>query len=215
MARALLRPGTGGAGMVFQLHPQGYKVEAGHVVKLELLPADAPYSRPSNSQGPIDVQNLELRLPVVEQPGSGGGVVQDPAPEILPPGYTPAIDFRGPRATSTAGPTAAGIAGLAKGGIRATRKALLLRLRCAGAGACSGSLSVSAGRKTLAGGGYSLAAGATQPLRLPLTKAGRKFVARKRKNGTAKKAFRAKLAFADAGRGAPFELKRPVRLKRP
>jgi predicted acyl esterase len=63
VARGLLRPGNGGR-VVFQLHPQGYRFAGGDTVKLELLPADPPYSRPSNLQGPITVSNLELRLPV-------------------------------------------------------------------------------------------------------------------------------------------------------
>jgi hypothetical protein len=80
VARGLLRPGNGGADVVFQLHPQGYRFAGGDTVKLELLPADAPYSRPSNLQTPITVSNLELRLPVREQPGALGGLVQTPAP---------------------------------------------------------------------------------------------------------------------------------------
>lgn len=63
VARGLLRPGGGGR-VVFQLHPQGYRFAGGDTVKLELLPADPPYSRPSNLQGPITVSNLQLRLPV-------------------------------------------------------------------------------------------------------------------------------------------------------
>jgi predicted acyl esterase len=94
VARALLRPGSGGKGVVFQLHPQAYRFAPGEVVKLELLPSDAPYSRPSNLQAPITVSNLELRLPVREQPGSLGGLVQSPAPKILPPGYELAADYR-------------------------------------------------------------------------------------------------------------------------
>lgn len=87
VARGLLRPGSGGAGVVFQLHPQGYRFAPGDVVKLELLPSDAPYARPSNLQAPITISNLELRLPVREQPGSLGGLVQAPAPKVVPPGY--------------------------------------------------------------------------------------------------------------------------------
>jgi len=64
VARGLLRPGKGGKGVVFQLHPQGYRFAAGDTVKLELLPSDAPYARPSNLQAPITVSNLQLRLPV-------------------------------------------------------------------------------------------------------------------------------------------------------
>lgn len=92
VARGLLRPGAGGS-VVFQLHPQAYRFAGGDVVKLELLPSDAPYSRPSNLQAPIAVSNLELRLPVREQPGSLGGVVQSPAPKVLPPGYSLAAGY--------------------------------------------------------------------------------------------------------------------------
>jgi Acetyl xylan esterase (AXE1) len=87
VARGLLRPGKGGTAFVFQLHPQAYRFAPGHVPKLELLPSDAPYARASNTQSPITVSNLELRLPVLEQPGSLGGVVLPPAPKVLPPGY--------------------------------------------------------------------------------------------------------------------------------
>ncbi|HEX6455070.1 MAG TPA: CocE/NonD family hydrolase C-terminal non-catalytic domain-containing protein, partial [Solirubrobacterales bacterium] len=63
VARGLLRPGSGGHA-VFQLHPQAYRFAGGDLVKLELLPADPPYARPSNLQGPITVSSLQLRLPV-------------------------------------------------------------------------------------------------------------------------------------------------------
>jgi len=79
VARGLLRPRSG-SGVVFQLHPQGYRYAGGHTVKLELLPSDAPYARPSNLQTPIVVSNLELRLPVREQPGAVAGLVKTPAP---------------------------------------------------------------------------------------------------------------------------------------
>ncbi len=78
VARGLLRPRSGN-GVVFQLHPQGYRFLGGHTVKLELLPSDAPYARPSNLQTPITVSKLELRLPVREQPGALGGLVKTPA----------------------------------------------------------------------------------------------------------------------------------------
>ena len=211
VARGLLRPGAGGTGFVFQLHPQAYKFEAGHIAKLELLPSDPPYSRPPNTQGPITISNLELRLPVREQPG---GVVQTPSPPVIPPGYEPAIDYR--KAAAPAGPAAkapSGVVGLAKGGIRATRKFLILRLRCAGP-PCSGTLSASRGKRMLAKGAYAIPGDQTQRVRLPLTKAGRKFVAAKKRSHSKKKTFPAKLSFADAGRPALFELKRPVHLKR-
>jgi hypothetical protein len=97
VARGLLRPGTGGTGMVFQLHPQAYRFAAGHVAKLELLPSDVPYARASSAQTPIEVSNLELRLPVLEHPGELEGLVQAPAPKVVPPGYELAIDYRAPK----------------------------------------------------------------------------------------------------------------------
>ena len=62
----------------------------GHIAKLELLPADQPYGRNSNGQAPITVSNLELRLPVLESPD--GGLIQQPAPKVVPAGYELAAD---------------------------------------------------------------------------------------------------------------------------
>ncbi|UJA21225.1 hypothetical protein HJD18_14045 [Thermoleophilia bacterium SCSIO 60948] len=95
VARGVFRPETTSgtpSRQVFQLHPNGYSFEPGHVAKLELLPSDAPYVRVSNGQTPITVSNLDLRLPVVDRPGSGG--VTEPAEKVLPPGYELAEDFR-------------------------------------------------------------------------------------------------------------------------
>ena len=78
---------------VFQLHPNGWKFDTGHIAKLELLPADQPYGRNSNGQLPVTVSNLELRLPVLEQPGAQGGLVADPAPKVVPPGYQLSGDY--------------------------------------------------------------------------------------------------------------------------
>ena len=102
--RGLWRPASGGpTKQVFQLHPNGYNFAEGHVPKLELLAADgsaAPdpsglsnYGRPSNNQQPVTVSNLELRLPVVEKPGSLGGLVKAPAKKFVPDGYQLAADF--------------------------------------------------------------------------------------------------------------------------
>jgi predicted acyl esterase len=95
VARGLWRPKSGGGPtrQVFQLHPNGWKFEQGHVAKLELLPADVPYSRPTNVQLPVTVSNAELRLPVVEEPGAAGGAVLEPAPKVVPDGYELAADF--------------------------------------------------------------------------------------------------------------------------
>jgi hypothetical protein len=91
VARGLYRP-TAEAKQVFQLHPNGWKFAKDHVAKLQLLPSDAPYGRTSNGQAPVTVSDLELRLPVLEQPGTGP--VRSPAAKVLPPGYKLAVDFR-------------------------------------------------------------------------------------------------------------------------
>jgi predicted acyl esterase len=214
VARGLLRPGVGGAGMVFQLHPQGYHFAAGDVAKLELLPSDAPYARASNAQAPITVANLELRLPVLEQPGSLGGLVQSPAPKVLPPGYQLAIDYGG------APNLGAGVTRLGRG-IIATRKALLIRLRCTGSAACAGDLNLSVkqpgkhgARRKLAQGAYSLAVAQRKRMRLPLSKAGRKLVASYRRHRGRAIRLRARLVLNDSGRPTRLQLTRPVRIKR-
>jgi predicted acyl esterase len=101
--RGLFRPKLdpkGNAIQVFQLHPNFWHVEAGHSLKLELLPDDAPYSIANPNapdpaaQHPIQVSHLRLRIPVLDQPGASGGLVRDPAQKVLPPGYVLAPDFR-------------------------------------------------------------------------------------------------------------------------
>jgi hypothetical protein len=96
VARALWRPeiGTRPSLQVFQLHADGYRFEAGHIAKLELIAADGPYGRPSNEQQPISVSNLRLRLPVLEKPGTAKGYVKAPAEKYVPKGYELAGDFK-------------------------------------------------------------------------------------------------------------------------
>ncbi len=65
VARGLYRP-SGGVTDTFELHANGWHFAAGHVAKLELLGADAPYGRPSNGAFTIDVRRLGLSLPVRE-----------------------------------------------------------------------------------------------------------------------------------------------------
>lgn len=93
VSRGLWRP-DGSGFQVFQLFANGWKVEQGHVLRLELLPRDsgqaAPggffnnYARPSNGQQDVDVSYVDLRIPVLESPGSLGGLVTAPAPRVLP-----------------------------------------------------------------------------------------------------------------------------------
>jgi hypothetical protein len=62
VARGTYRP-TGSGRISWQLHPAAWRFARGHVPKLELLGADAPYTRFSNGAFQITVSSLELRLP--------------------------------------------------------------------------------------------------------------------------------------------------------
>jgi len=104
VARAVWRPATSNGFQVFQLNPGGWKVQKGHVLRLELLSQDASgaqstqlanYGRPSNGQAPAQISALELRVPVAQKPGALGGLVQKPAKKVLPsrPGVTLATGY--------------------------------------------------------------------------------------------------------------------------
>jgi predicted acyl esterase len=196
IARGLYRPEGGNQEIVFQLHPQAYHFAAGDKPKLELLSSDVPYGRYSNLQANVTLSDLELRLPVTEEPGSLGGLVQKPAPKIIPAGYTLAAEYEAdqnpgggnggggettPKPPAPAPVTKIGAGNLA-GRLSATRKVLIVPLSCTDVGACSGKVSFSvprSGKKggtTVAKGSYSLAAGKNSSARLPLTKAGRNLV---------------------------------------
>jgi predicted acyl esterase len=205
VARGLLRPGSGGSGVVFQLHPQGYRFAGGDTAKLELLPSDAPYARPSNLQTPITVSNLRLKLPVLELPGSLGGLVGAPSdPRVGPP--------RGGGGSAGAIP----ITGAAKAGVAflvrrlvAGEKTVTLRLRCRG-GNCSGRVRLAARKRKLASGSYSIPNGKTPKLTLRLTKAGRRLAAARLRAGS--HALPIKVRLRDAGQPAPQKLSRRLRL---
>jgi len=206
VARGLLRPGNGGAGVVFQLHPQGYRFAGGDTVKLELLPSDAPYARPSNLQAPITVSNLRLRLPVLEQPGTLGGLVQAPSdPRTGPPADSGSLG-----AGPTGGAPKVGIASLVRR-LVAGRGAVTLRLKCRG-GDCAGRIRLAAKKRKLASGSYSIPEGGNPKLTLRLTEAGRKLLAARERAGARKLPVR--VALADSGSAQPQSLKRPLRLAR-
>jgi len=82
VARGLYRP-TGRGTEVWQLHANGWRFAPGHVAKLELSGADAPYARPSNGMFDVTVERLELRLPVRERPG---GQVRAQLAPVVPAG---------------------------------------------------------------------------------------------------------------------------------
>jgi predicted acyl esterase len=206
VARGLLRPGGGGNGIVFQLHPQGYRFAGGDTLKLELLPSDAPYARPSNLQGPITVSNLRLRLPVREQPGSLGGLVRAPSnPRVGP---TPAGNGAG--AGPVAGGAKAGVAFLVRR-LFAERSSVTLRLRCRG-GDCDGMVRLAVKKRKLASGSYSIPNGRTPKLRLRLTPAGRRLVTAQRRAGN--RSFQVKVQLSDTGQPKPQTLSRGLRLRR-
>jgi fermentation-respiration switch protein FrsA (DUF1100 family) len=195
IARGVYRPTGGNQQMVFQLHPQAYHVPAGDEIELELLPSDFPYMRFSNLQANVTVSKLELRLPVNESPGSLGGLVQTPAPKVVPAGYTLAKEFEtkssgggnsgggnpGGGSKSNPPPVKPGV-GVLAGKLGANGNAITMPIFCQGEGRCSGSASFSIkqkgkkGRTTIASGSYSLAAGKTVTVPLTLNKTGRKTI---------------------------------------
>jgi hypothetical protein len=83
-----IEPGAGFTKQVFQLHPQAWKVQARHVLKLELVMQDPRYARSSSTPQSVQVRNLEVRVPTLEAAGGAGGMVQAPLPKYLPGGYT-------------------------------------------------------------------------------------------------------------------------------
>jgi hypothetical protein len=64
--------------VLFQLLGNGYRLERGHVARLELTGRDAPYLRASNGSFSVEVRDLTLELPVRERPGAGSGFVVRP-----------------------------------------------------------------------------------------------------------------------------------------
>lgn len=106
VARGLYRP-SGRGTEVFQLHPNGYRFRRGHVAKLELLGSDPPYGRVSNAPFRVEFEDLELRLPVREEPDCrttlpvAAPVV--PAGQQLAPGSSAPSDARCERGSETNG----------------------------------------------------------------------------------------------------------------
>lgn len=59
--------------IVFQLNGNGYRFEKGHTVKLQLTGQDAPYLRPSNFPFSVEVSDVRIALPTLEDSPDGGG----------------------------------------------------------------------------------------------------------------------------------------------
>jgi predicted acyl esterase len=98
ISRGLWRPAvsTKPVRQVFQLHPGAWRFASGHTLKLELLPDDMPYGAASKGQRPVTIANLQLRIPTLDRPGAAGGLVAQPLPKFLPPGYQLAREFAHP-----------------------------------------------------------------------------------------------------------------------
>jgi hypothetical protein len=105
VARGSYRP-SGRGTEVFQLHPNGYRFEAGHVAKLEVLGSDPPYGRPSNDPSDARIERLELRLPVREEPDCR--TVLPAAAPVLPAGHELAPGVSGAAAPGCGGRSATG-----------------------------------------------------------------------------------------------------------
>ncbi len=235
IARGVYRPDGGVQQMVFQLHPQAYHVPAGDEIELELLPSDFPYMRFSNLQANVTVNNLELRLPVMEQPGSLGGLVTTPAPKVVPAGYTLAKEFE-PKSSGGGGNSGGGNGGGSKsnppapvvkdgvgslaGKLTSNGSAILVPMSCNEEGVCSGKDSFSVKQKgkknptTIASANYSIAAGKTITVRMPLTKTGRKIVKEMTSGKHPKKHLNGQLVIEDKGRAKSQTSGRAVQLPR-
>jgi dienelactone hydrolase len=147
IARGVYRPSPNSPDgtQVFQLHPGAWHFAAGHIAKLELLGRDAPYARASNGAFSIAVSDVQLVLPVHEQPGSAPGVVA-PA-QAGTPLCTPLPSSRiAPRATrvrshgaivkgTAADPACAGISTVASAD-RAVTRVFVMIYRPVGGGRC-------------------------------------------------------------------------------
>jgi hypothetical protein len=106
-------PGDGVAR--FQLAPQGYRFPAGHRVKVEVVANDAPYYQASNVPAVVEVERLEVTLPLHERPGTAAddrrapgeqpGRAGPPGPKPPPPGTPPSSP---PAAAGTLPTTGAG-----------------------------------------------------------------------------------------------------------
>jgi hypothetical protein len=198
--RGLWRPEDGF--QVLQLFANGWRVEPGHVLRLELLPRDAAtpagglktnYGRPSDGQGDVVVSLAEIRVPVAEKPGALGGLVQAPTAKVLParPGaaLAPGYGAIGSEPIAAYGRRAAA-GGMRLLGRRARVKGrkLPVRLRCPAIGAPCVAERV---RVTGTRGGkpavlaaarnVSVTAGRKRTARLALTRRGRQALAQRRR----------------------------------
>jgi len=189
--RGLWRPAERGM-QVFQLFANGWKVEQGHVLRLELLPRDSSqpepgflinYGRPSNDQRPVQISDVDLRVPVLETPGALGGLVTAPAAKVLPkrPGVELAPGYGSVGAVAISGDISLAGKPTVKG------RKLKVKISCAGdafhscpkarlklVGAPQGKHARGKGDVFARGEKLSVAAGKRKAVKLKLTKRARK-----------------------------------------
>lgn len=136
IARGVYRPDPSGR-QVIQLHGNVYHFAAGTQARLQLLPKDGDpnlsavaYVRPSNDQQDVTISNVEVRLPVREAPGALNGMVQAPAPKVLPEGYELADDYAAIGGVAPDGAPAPAAKATVKG------KTLKLQMNCGNVNLC-------------------------------------------------------------------------------
>lgn len=136
IARGVYRPDKSGR-QVIQLHGNVYHFAPGTKARLQLLPRDGnpdlsgvAYVRPSNDQQDVTVSNVEVRLPVREEPGALDGLVKSPLPKVLPRGYELADDYESIGSVAPDGSPKPAKKATVKG------KQLKLKLDCRGVNLC-------------------------------------------------------------------------------
>ncbi len=191
IARGVYRPDPSGR-QVIQLHGNVYYFKPGTIARLQLLPKDGQsgvassfsYIRPSNDQRDVTISNVEVRLPVREEPGSLGGLVKAPARKVLPAGYELADDYR---SIGSVAPD-----GAPKPALKATvsGRKLKLSLNCGGVNLCRQvKVEVKGSKKPLKGvviarkSGVKLAAGKRTVVSFNLTAKARKAFRKVKKTG--------------------------------
>ena len=198
--RGLWRPTQSGF-QVFQLFANGWKVEQGHVLRLELLPRDAyltssgnpptpfDYGRPSDNQQDATISHADIRIPVLENPGALDGLVKSPAKKVLPdrPGVelAPGYESTGAIAIAEYPSLVDARTKLASKKAKVKGHKVRVKLTCEESNVSCAEAKIkvkSAKKTTLAkGSGIQLEPGETQTVSLKLTGKGKKAVKKTKK----------------------------------
>ena len=225
VARGTWRPDASGF-QVFQLHPGAWKVEAGHSLRLELLGRDSidptpgflsNYARTSNDQQEVTVSKLELRIPVVENPGSLSGIVKAPRKKVLPArggaALAPGYEVVGSKTIAKYALQYASNPKL-RGKAKAKGKRVTIKVRCAAsADSCKKAKVVlkAKGRTVAKRNNIKVAPGKTKRVKLKMTGKGRKLF---KKKGTRKQTKKLKAKVRINGKKAgKITIKRNGRIR--